>query len=81
MTRTLTTYHLTNMQGDQPVEPRGPNCETHELARGCDVVGENLAIIRTEWRLGGDGDWHETQSIIAERIVRLAATNTNGTVA
>ena len=41
----------------------------------------NLAIIRTEWRLGGDGDWHETQSIIAERIVRLAATNTNGTVA
>lgn len=71
MTRTLTTYHLTNMQGDEPVDPRSPNCETHELARESTVAGENLAIIRTEWRLGGDGDWHPTQTIIAERIVRL----------
>jgi hypothetical protein len=73
MTRTQTTYHLTRMLGDQPVDPRGPNCETHELARNCDVAGENLAIYRVEWRLGGDGDWHETQSVIVERIVRTQA--------
>lgn len=78
-TRTLTTYHLTNMQGDQPVDPRSPNCETHELARECNVAGDNLAIIRTEWRLGGDGAWHPTQTVIVERIVRTAGSN-NGNV-
>lgn len=80
MTRTLTTYHKTNMLGDQPVEPRSPNCETHELARGCDVAGDNLAIIRVEWRLGGDGDWHETRSIIVARIVRSEGIPINGDV-
>ena len=81
MTRTLTTYHLTTMQGDQPVDPRGPNCESHELARNCNVAGENLAIIRTEWLLGGDGDWHPTQTIIAERIIHLNPVTSSGTVA
>ena len=71
MTRTLTTYHLTNMSGDEPIDPRGPTCETHELARESMVPGANLAIIRTEWRLGHDGDWHPTQTILVERIVRL----------
>lgn len=78
MTRTLTTYHKTRMMGDTPIDPRGPNCETHELARQCNVPGDDLAIIRIEWRLGGDGDWHETQTIIAERIVRPTTTSTSG---
>jgi hypothetical protein len=79
MTRTLTTYHLTNMTGDEPVDPRGPNCESPELARACTVAGNNLAIIRTEWRLGGDGDWHQTQMVIVQRIERSAGSN-NGSV-
>ena len=80
MTRTLTTYHLTNMLGDEPCDPRGPNCETHDLARDCDVAGPNRAIIRTEWRLGGDGDWHPTQTIIVERIVAMSGNVPSGEV-
>jgi hypothetical protein len=75
MTRTQTTYHLTNMQGDEQVDLRGPNCETHELARDCRVDGDNLAIIRIDWRLGGDGAWHPTQTVIVERIMRTAGSD------
>ena len=69
MTRTKTTYCKTNMAGDQPTTPRGPNCLSHQLARDCDVQGDSLAIIEIEWRLGNDGAWHETQTTIVERIL------------
>jgi hypothetical protein len=30
------------------------------------IPGDETAIIRTDWRLGGDGDWHQTSIVIVE---------------
>ena len=69
MTRTQTTYHKARMiDGTPSTHPtdRGPNCETIELARLAPIPGPETAIVRSEWRLGGDGDWHVTNVIIVE---------------
>ena len=66
MTKVQTTFHRTRMMHGQPIEPRGPNCESIELARHTTVPGPETAIIKTDWRLGGDGAWHETNSVIVE---------------
>ena len=45
---------------------RGPNCETIQLARMANIPGDETAIIKTDWRLGGDGAWHVTGVVIIE---------------
>jgi hypothetical protein len=63
MTKTQTTYHKARMLNGtiaDDVTERGPNCETIELARMANIPGDETAIVRTEWRLGGDGIWRET---------------------
>ena len=69
MTKVQTTYHKARMidgtASDHPTD-RGPNCESIELARMAPVPGPETAIIRSEWRLGGDGDWHITNTIVVE---------------
>lgn len=65
-TKTQTTYHKVRMFAGQQTEQRGPNCETLELARRCNVPGEEIAYVKTDWRLGGDGAWHETNATIVE---------------
>jgi len=68
-TKTQTTYHKARMINGTPAEDsffRGPNCETVELARMANIPGDETAIIKTDWRLGGDGDWHQTSIVIVE---------------
>lgn len=69
-TRTMTTYHRVRMTLNRPSEQRGPNCETLEIARRTNIPGAETAIVRTDWRLGNDGNWHETESVIVEWEVR-----------
>ena len=66
MTKTQTTFYRTRMLAGHPIDPRGPNCETIELARHTAIAGPETAIVKTDWRLGGDGAWHETTSVIVE---------------
>ena len=68
-TKTQTTYHKQRMLNGTTAEGelnRGPNCETIELARLATVPGDESTIIRTDWRLGGDGSWHVTAVVIVE---------------
>lgn len=69
-TKTMTTYHKTRMLGGYPIEPRGPNCESAELAHRSAVPGPETAIVRSDFRLGGDGDWHLTTEVIVEWEVK-----------
>ena len=69
MTKTQTTFHKVRMMHGTPIlrtTARGPNCETIELARMAPLQGPETAIVRSEWRLGGDGDWHLTTAVIVE---------------
>lgn len=71
-TKTLTTYYKARMIAGLPSTEkaeRSPDCETVELARRFTVEGSETAIVRQEWRLGGDGQWHPTTYIIVEWTV------------
>ena len=68
-TTTQRTFHKQRMINGKPADGeinRGPNSETIELARMANVLGDETAIIRTDWRLGGDGAWHVTGVVVME---------------
>ena len=69
MTKVQTTYHKARIIDGTPSEhptDRGPNCESIELARMAPIPGPETAIVRMDWRLGGDGSWHPTNATIVE---------------
>ena len=67
MTKTQATYHKCRMLAGIPQDvSRGPACQTLELARLAHIEGDETAIVRVDWRLGGDGLWHETSQVIVE---------------
>ena len=68
-TKTQTTFHKQRMLHGKPAEGelnRGANSETVELARLATVPGDDWSIIKTDWRLGGDGAWHVTNVVVVE---------------
>lgn len=73
--QTRTTYRLNRLTLDGQLSEKkdefGPDCLTVQAAKATKIKygapeGRQLAIEATSWRLGGDGMWRETGSVIAE---------------
>lgn len=73
--QTRTTYRLNRLTSDGQLSTLkleyGPDCLTVQAAKATNVRSGNLterklAVEETSWRLGGDGVWRETGSVIAE---------------
>ncbi len=62
-----TTYRRVRMEGHNPTDQHGVECDSLDLAWKSEIDGVNnnaTAIERVDWRLGGDGVWRETSAVI-----------------
>ncbi len=66
-TPTRTTYRRVRMDGANPTNTHGPECDSLAVANESEISGihnEHTAIQRVDWRLGADGMWRETGTVI-----------------